>query len=269
MKKILLICVNYNSYDVLQTFLQSVDNAAQKVKEEMKADVAIADNSPEKQPINNTYSNLSIIDIHKNDNVGYLGGALPLYNQWAQNYDFVSISNVDLRLKEDFFANLIGIDITDIGWLAPSILTQKNNTNENPFMTHRPQKRNFVIWNIIYSNTLIHNVYKWLSVKKHQWLAHKQKKTMEQEQIYAGHGSLMLFTSAFVKQNQHLHYPNFMYGEEIYFAELVRQSRLEVVYHPQLTAYNIGGVSTLKVSHSIRSQWSKKSVQTLEKMFFL
>jgi len=58
--------------------------------------------------------------------------------------------------------------------------------------------------------------------------------------IYAGHGSIMIFTKAFMMKNLDLEFPAFMYGEEIFFAELVRLSHLETIYVPNIYV-EIGG----------------------------
>ena len=202
MKKYLLICVTYHTDEALHAFVESVHRAAERVKGQMQVDIEVADNGK--------------------DNRGYLGGALSIYNAKAQGYDFVSISNVDLKLAPDFFEQLVKINVSDTGWLAPDIYTDKINRHENPCMLARPTKRNFIIWNIIYSSTLIYRLYHALYVLKSQ-------KTKEYPpcEIYAGHGSFMLFTRAFVAQYPELHFPTFMYGEEIWFAELVRAAELK------------------------------------------
>ena len=98
MKKILIICVTFHSDKELQAFLESVHRAAERVKGQMMVDIQVADNGKA--------------------NLGYLGGALPIYNRYAQDYDYVSISNVDLLLGPDFFEQLLQID-TKLAELIP------------------------------------------------------------------------------------------------------------------------------------------------------
>lgn len=149
MKKYLLICVTYHSDTELHNFVESVHCAAERVKTALQVDIEIADNGKE--------------------NLGYLGGALPIYNAKAQDYDYVSISNVDLALAPDFFEQLLKIDDKGIGWIAPDIYTDKINRHENPCMLSRPTQRNFRIWNIIYSSTWIYRLYHALYLlKSHQ-----------------------------------------------------------------------------------------------------
>ena len=243
MKKYLLIAVTYHSDIELHNFVESVHRAAERVKTALQVDIEIADNGAE--------------------NRGYLGGALPIYNAKAQDYDYVSISNVDLALAPDFFEQLLNVDEKGIGWLAPDIYTDKINRHENPCMLSRPTQRNFRIWNIIYSSTWIYRLYHALYILK----SHKTKKYPSCE-IYAGHGSFMLFTKAFVQAYPEIHFPGFMYGEEIYLAELVRRAGLIVRYEPVLQIDNIGNINTGTMKQSLKSRWSKESLRAIKQQFF-
>lgn len=244
MKKYLLIAVTYHSDEALHAFVESVLRAAQRVKDQMTVDIEVADNGE--------------------DNKGYLGGALPIYNAKAQGYDFVSISNVDLLVAEDFFEQLLAIDTQGIGWIAPDIYTDKINRHENPYMLARPTKRHFRIWDIIYSSTFVYRLYYRLYLIKS-----RQAKVYPACTIYAGHGSFMLFTKAFVEHNQELHFPGFMYGEEIYFAELVRAAQLKTKYEPSLRIANVGNISTGLINQAQKSRWSKASLSAIYKHFFV
>lgn len=243
MKKYLLICVNYKSNEALQQFVESVHCAAKAVENLMTVDIKIAENSE--------------------NNLGYLGGASAVYNTQTNGYDFVSISNVDLKMAEDFFEKLLAIDTTDIGWIAPDIYTDKIDRHENPYMLSRPTRRNFFIWNMIYSNTWIYRMYHALYLLKN-----KKSKLYPACNIYAGHGSFMLFTKAFIEKNPELHFPGFMYGEEIYMAELVRKAQLKVSYCPTLHIANTGNISTGLINQTQKSKWSEESLRAIYKQFF-
>lgn len=243
MKKYLFICVTYHSDEELHNFVESVHRAAEQVKETMQVDIEIVDNGK--------------------DNRGYLGGALPIFNAKAKEYDFVSISNVDLELVPDFFEQLVQIDTAQIGWIAPDIYTDKINRHENPYMITRPTKRNFFIWNTIYSCTWLYRLYHRLYLIKN-----KQQKVYTACTIYAGHGSFMLFTHNFIAKNPELSFPGFMYGEEIYMAERVRAAQLTVQYQPTLRIANVGNISTGLVNQAQKSAWSKESLNAIKKIFF-
>ena len=75
MKKILIACVNHNSYSELDNFLSSVDIAASQVQETCEVVVLVADNSSVKQHFENT--NLKAIQyyVYIVNNVGYINSA--------------------------------------------------------------------------------------------------------------------------------------------------------------------------------------------------
>ena len=244
MKSYLLICVTYKSDEALQTFLSSVSEAASRVKDTLRVDVEVVDNSEH--------------------NLGYLGGALTVYNRLATQYDFVSISNVDLQLRADFFEQLLLIEDEGIGWLAPDIYTPEQQRHENPYMLTRPTRYNFFIWDIIYSSVLIFKLYYLLHLIKG-----KVTKTYPPMTLYAGHGAFMLFTKHFVQAYPQVQFPSFMYNEEIYLAELVREAGLSVYYAPTLRMDNIGGVSTGRISQKQKSEWNRQSLQMIKKKFFV
>lgn len=243
MKKLLLICVNYKSHDALKSFLESVHRAAENAKGTLQVDIEVVDNSEH--------------------NVGYLGGALPVYNEKAKDYDFVSISNVDLQLAPDFFEKLTELKTENVGWIAPDIYTGKRDLHENPARLKRPTKWNFLIWFLIYSNTFLYKLYHLLYILKSRKRADSPSCT-----IYAGHGSFMLFTKEFIAQYDDLQFPTFLYGEEIFFAELIRAANLKVLYTPTLLINNTGNVSTGRVSLKQRSQWSIESLLAIYNTYF-
>lgn len=264
---ILLIAVCYRSYDALHRFLQTVDKAAYQAADNTIVDIAIADNTDiERQIIDlQPYSSIRQFFLQTDKgNIGYLGGALPLYNQYGGDYDYVGIANVDLQLQPDFFLQLATQDQSDAGWIAPDIYTPQNLHHENPFMLQRPEKRHFIRWNIIYSNTLIFRLYHLL----HRIKGRHTSAISQTMPIYAGHGSFMLFTRAFVQTYPTLHFPAFMYGEEIFLAELVRQARLKTYYIPNLHITNTGSISTGTLPQHIKSQWSKQSLKAIYQLFF-
>ena len=274
MKHILLSCVNYNSYIELVDYLQSIDDAAEQVKELVRVDVVISDNSINKKKINTSgYTSINC-RIFLNENIGYLGGALSSINlSDLSNYDFVIISNVDLKLSTSFFLNIInidltdrGLDITNIGWITPRIFTPKTQKDENPLMLKRPTKTKLILLELLYKMDFLEGLYVYF-----YGFRHRERKYLSSQsscEIYAGHGSLMIFTQKFFLQNKNLVFPSFMYMEEIYFAELVRLSDLKTVYIPSIYVESIGNVSTGFLGYKKRCSMSLDSLSKIRKMFF-
>jgi len=274
MKHFLLSCVNYNSYNELVNYLKSIDEAAEQAKELVHVDVVISDNSINKKKIDTSgYTSINC-QTFLNENIGYLGAALSLINQAdISQYDFVIISNVDLKLSTAFFKNIINIDLTDkginisnIGWISPRIFTTKSQKDESPLMIKRPTKFKLILLEWLYRIDFLEGLY----IYFHQF-RHRERKYLSSQsscEIYAGHGSLMIFTKMFFLQNQKLVFPSFMYAEEIYFAELVRLTNLKTVYIPGVYVENIGNVSTTFLGYKKRCSMNLKSLSTVRKMFF-
>jgi hypothetical protein len=59
-----------------------------------------------------------------------------------------------------------------------------------------------------------------------------------------------------------------MYGEEIWFAELVRAAELKTSYAPTLRIANTGNISTGLINQKQKSAWSKESLHAIKKIFF-
>ena len=53
--------------------------------------------------------------------------------------------------------------------------------------------------------------------------------------VYAVHGSFMAFNKSYFLKGGNFKHGCFLYGEEIYVAEIARQKGLKVVYKPELT----------------------------------
>ena len=136
--KILIVAVNFNSYDKLNDYLSSIEKAA-LIDKDSEVTVRIADNSTKKEDFF-FQSQVISLSIENLDNLGYFGGASYIINN-IQNtlvYDYVIISNVDVTLQSDFFVELKKINIpTNTGWIVPSIFSKLIKEDKNPSVLKR------------------------------------------------------------------------------------------------------------------------------------
>ena len=115
----------------------------------------------------------------------------------------------------------------------------------------------------MYRFPFIYFIYKNLVYKN------KSRKNIGTKQkIYAGHGSFMIFSKAFLLLNLNFRFPSFLFGEEIYFAELNKLSNLEVIYDPSLEINDIDHSSTSKIKKTILYSFNYKSLKILKNIFF-
>ncbi len=240
MKELLLICVIYNSYKELEAYMASICRAKRKSCN-TNITVYIADNSSQFQEVNiEKYPEINAYHV-RFDNLGYMGAAQSVVNNMVDisYYDFLIISNVDILMDDLFIAKLESMDVPKyVGWIAPSIKSNYINRDKNPSILLRYPKWKLELLKLTY-NSFVLPLY-----EKLYYNVKKQKDEYKDLDIYAGHGSFFLFTRSFINNYPKLDYPIFLYGEELYFAELNRKAGLKVRYIPSLIINDFEHVST-------------------------
>lgn len=274
MKKILLICVNYNSYNALQSFLESVNHAAKSAIDVCSVRVLIADNSTHKQIVDiNQYTHIES-GYYACENAGYIGTVEKLLDvtNWrvATEADFFIISNVDICLSEDFFCQLSTIDGTNVGWVVPRIYAVERKREDNPQAILRYSKIKLLLLYILYSFPFLYKCYRqtiFLLIQNER--NYKTSIIQQQQEIYAGNGSIFIFTKEFLKNLAPFHYPCFLYGEELFFAELVRSKQLKTIFYPNLyIENNTPNVSTKELGFEQRCRYSAKAIKYIIQTYY-
>lgn len=263
MMKILIVCVNYNSYNELRLYLNSIIASARRANQ-VSVHVIVADNSTCCQNVEISDSKVKIQTITYN-NIGYLGAAqIAIYSiKDLDTFDYVAISNVDLLVKEDFFEQLSTIVVDKkTAWIAPQIWSDYEDRDRNPKIIKRYSKKKLQILNLLYQYPILDWMYTNTFYKK------KSKyRTYREQKIYAGHGSFILLTNEFFKCC-HINYPIFLFGEELYLAELIMRAGLRVHYYPKLVVYDMEHVSTGKMKKIFYYKCNKESIDYILKTFY-
>lgn len=244
--KVLIVAVNYNTYSELDSFLTSVEDSLKECVSQISVDVVIADNSSEKENVDEVKYPLININVVPLDNLGYLGGAQYVINNIEDKsvYDYIAISNVDLRLDKSFLASLSEYNLAkDTGWLAPSIYSLFEGRDKKTLF--RPSKRKFRMLCILFKYPLLFKIY-YGSLYKRKRESGRIAETME---VYSGHGAFILLTKEFFIHYPKLDYKPFLFCEENYFAELLIQNGLKCVYEPILKIWDSEHVSTGKINY--------------------
>ena len=268
---VLILCVNYNSYEELNNYLESIDKACDFVNKKINVEVKIADN---------THENLHKIDLSRyksfsskkflyNVNHGYMGAVMKLIKDTGEDnvkkYDYVIISNVDLILSESFFEDLFSTSNDNkIGWIAPQIFSLLENRDRNPKMINRPSLKKMELLLLKYKYPILHYLYTYIL---YPFMGKKMESYNGNNSIYAGHGSIMIFTKEFMKENVSFKYHTFLFGEEIFFGELVKKSSLKVVYNPKIRVNDIDHASTSKLKSKDYFKMNYDSINKLKILF--
>lgn len=263
--KILIVCVNYNSYFELRSYLYSINIAASKACNSV-IDIIVADNSTLIEEIDNVnYPNVSIL-VTKLNNVGYLIGAQTVINNCTNilDYDYVAISNVDITMTEDFFLNLERANLLkDVAWVAPKIYSKDENRDRNPKILNRYSKKKLKLLYYMYRFPVLFYAYTFTAYKRKKFLP----KYPEMD-IYAGHGSFMLLTRSFFESYQKIEYPIFLFGEELFLAELVRKANKKVRYVPSLVIEDSEHVSTSTLKKKSYFKYNQDSIKYILNTFY-
>lgn len=261
--KILLNAVNYNTDQETISLLESIEKAYSK---KIDLTVMIVCNGTEKSLEYSDYS-FNLI-ISRTENLGYLNS---IHKGIENNkidiwdYDYVIISNVDLELSNNFFNQLSKVEVgNDVGWIAPSIISQQEKLDRNPKILERTSKLKMRFLILLFSSSILYSIYLKFFYRSNR----KRKISKRKDLIYAGHGSFMIFSKFFIRRIMNLSYPSFLFGEEIYFAELCRKNNLKVLYKKNLIIHDLDHASTALIPNREKLKMNKNSLKIIFKNFY-
>ncbi len=215
--KVLIVAISYNSNNALSKYLDSIE-VAMGNNSDIQLKVVIGDHSKSNPFHLSKEYYLFECEVISQENLGYLGGiAKLLKKENVLGYDYVIISNVDIELDINFFAKLINKKYDcKIAWVAPTIWSIPEQRNRNPFIVKRYPLYKLMLIRFLYKVHFLHKLYTMTLYKR------KRCQPDVSEYIYAGHGSFIILTKFFFQEIGSIDYPMFLYGEELYLAELIK-----------------------------------------------
>lgn len=269
MIRLAIYCVTYNSYDELQRYLQSVKEAALRVGQSVGVDVFVADNTEHHvQSISEAWVGFTLKVFQLKHNWGYFGAVQKMMRTTdVMAYDFVMISNVDLLLSADAFEKLTALHVDDhTGWIAPQIYSEAEDRDKNPKIKQRYTLGRLKMLRLMYAFPILHFLYTKTFYKRKKL----ERKTMSngRQVIYAGHGSFIILTRAYMQKCGIPDYPVFLFGEEIYLAEKCRQGGLDVVYDPSVKIYDTEHASTGSLAKRRYYRYNKEAMEYIIHTFY-
>lgn len=266
--RFLFVPVNYNSYDSLRDYLKSLKTAIEYATGQIQVSVYIADNSTIVENFDVSQFNFDTCRICKFDNLGYFGGAFNIINNinGLTEYNFAVISNVDVLIGKSFFNNVPAYsDKKDIGWIAPQIWSRQETRDRNPKIKIRYTDSKIKFIRLLWRYHILHKIYT-RTLYKRKKIGAETNST--RQYIYAGHGSFIILTKAFFNVYNSLHYPIFLFGEEIFLGELCRKAGLKVIYDPDIKIEDIDHVSTSKMKSNFYYKCNLEAIDYIIKTFY-
>lgn len=265
MVKVIIFCVNYNSFNELGSYLNSLEISVAATDVELT--VVVTDNSDSFKRIDKKYP-FEIVHLYTGSNLGYFGGisyGIKNSNKLISEYDYSIISNVDLQVQDNFFDELANLNISEeIGCIAPKIFSIGENRDRNPKVLERYSKRKLEILKLMYRFPVLNNLYTLFFFRKRR----KKVETSEQKMIYAAHGSFMIFTKKFSSFLRVMEYPVFMFGEELYIAEHLRKRNLKTIYLTNLVIKDNDHVSTGRMKSKFYYKCNYEAMDMVIKEFY-
>lgn len=266
--KILVLAVNYNSNNKTKAYLNSWDKAVQTASADTEVTIVVADNSEQFETIQGNWTSICWMQVPTHENKGYLGAVSYVIKEKQLDlnaFDYSMISNVDLEISQDFLTILEKKQYEkSIGCVAPMIYSLGEHRNRNPKIISRPSAKKMRFFQLMYEFPAIYQLNK---VKNH-FRNKRDHVYKEQIQIYAPHGSFMIFAKPFASFLQNFQYPAFLFGEEIYFAENIRKLGLRVMYDPELKVTDYDHESTGKTRKRTFYNWNAQAMKFLAGEYF-
>ena len=265
--QVLFIIINYFNETEIETFIRHL-----KKQPFDNYQLLIVNNGSAEEnkliDISNTNDEITLLQPGKN--LGYLGGAKYALAFWLNNKyhipAFTILCNTDIEFASSDFFNLLANETADI--IGPCILSSKSNTFQNPYYTKRITKNKLHILNMVYSFYPNYLLYQSLAIVKTLFTKINTSKPQFVQPIYAVHGSFMIFKNSFFTKGGNFNYESFLYGEEIFIAEIARQNSMQVIYNPNLKIVHHEHSTTGTFKKTSHIRYMKQSIVWLKKTFF-
>ena len=238
----LLITVNYKGEQSTLELLASL----KRINEFSSLDVIVVDNGSGEE--NLTQVRAAIVDLPNVQllgsptNRGYFGAAKLAYDHYRAHGqelpNWTIVCNHDVVIDDqDFLLKLSSQDWQSAGVLAPRIRLAETGADQNPFMLNPPDRWRRFTMKFYSSCYPLGLLWDWLSRQKRSLRKVFSPATRTPEmprQIYAAHGSFLVFSRNYFLAGGLLDHSLFLFGEEIAVAETCRRLGLKVLYAPGL-----------------------------------
>lgn len=198
-------------------------------------------------------------------NLGYLHGALFGIRAFREEYSNLSfhwnvICNTDISIKNSFFSIITMKDWDNETWaIAPDVRRLSNGNKQNPFRQNRISRERMNQYRIIYSNPVTFLLFNY-AVRIKRKIKKTEVPDISESKIYAEDGSIFILhedcVSALLADDSE---KLFMYGEEIYLAEIIRANKKIIEYYPRIQVIHNENGTTSLVGIKRKQKWFKES----------
>lgn len=187
-------------------------------------------------------------------NLGYLGGAEWWRSRQPVTTTWLAVCNTDLYLDDRRFVERLAALGPEPAILAPDITAMPSRRRQNPYMTGRPTARRTLFRRLVLSYRPSAAAASFVARSKRGGPAQLQE--LSPREVYAPHGSFMLFPRTFFDRGGSLQHRPFLFAEEITIAERARALGIPVRFEPGLkvlhTEHQATGARTARIFRAQR-----------------
>ncbi len=185
-------------------------------------------------------SNEFVSVYHPEDNLGYFGAANYGLDQYTQTCsvlpDFIIICNSDISFAGDnFISELITIsEMKDFDILGPDVYSDFLKYHQNPYIVRRISRRRMKMYYWLTANVILYTLFTLVHLIKRRLFRSGQLLAKEDMQVYAIHGSFMVFRKSYFDRGGSIQYPLLLFGEELFIAETALKKGFKLIFEPSL-----------------------------------
>jgi GT2 family glycosyltransferase len=221
MKRIAFTIINYHGEEDVKAFFA---NELLIQKNAILIPILVNNGSNNPDELRAFCEKNSIHFLNPGSNLGYLNGAAWGYEYCKKNnieFDYFILSNYDIHFRShtDLSVLVAIAEQQKFDVIGPQILNMPSESTANPMFSRRIS--NSHINRLVFVNTIyfISVIYQSLHILKKFFNKNKTNSRNLTSTCYAIHGSFMCFAKSFFEKKGILHYPSFLYGEELYIGE--------------------------------------------------
>lgn len=137
---------------------------------------------------------------------------------------------------------------------------------QNPFALSRPGNALMKFRKVVYANYFLYRLYYVLSDIKNK-ISHTETRK-ENEYVYGVHGSVVILRKECIDKFLEDSIQIFMYGEELYIAEKLKENQFLSYYDKNLKIIHNENQSTGKIASQRKQKWCSQSINFLVERYW-
>ena len=215
--------------------------------------------------------------LNTGKNLGYLNGFLHAINHYHSIHnrfpELAILSNSDLFLQNNSLLKEIYSSYRNTGYacIGPSIISTRHHINQNPFMSRRVTKEKLLRLKFVDSIYIIYVLYQLTSIlrSKLKRIGSMARSSNVSGPVYALHGSFIIFSAGFFKKAfADFKDSPFLFGEEIFIAEVALKNNLELYYDSKWSILHDEHATTGTFKSRKTIKYEQESITQIIKRFF-